>query len=151
VSPLPPPGSLAQGAPPTYFIVAGLVFTPATVPYLRSEYGKEYDYDAPVSHNVLQGRKGGGDAVEHCCLQALPACAASKGCAPEALRSWIGLAVSWPTPKTCCFCNNASAGNMCDDDVCGARGWGRKACIRQCVFAASKAWGVMESVIVPWH
>jgi hypothetical protein len=25
------------------------VFTPATVPYLRSEYGKEYDYDAPVS------------------------------------------------------------------------------------------------------
>ncbi len=26
----------------------GLVFTPASVPYLRSEYGKEYDYDAPV-------------------------------------------------------------------------------------------------------
>ena len=38
-----------KGAPPSYFIVAGLVFTPATVPYLRSEYGKEYDYDAPVS------------------------------------------------------------------------------------------------------
>lgn len=38
-----------QGAPPSYFIVAGLVFTPATVPYLRSEYGKEYDFDAPVS------------------------------------------------------------------------------------------------------
>jgi hypothetical protein len=33
----------------SYFIVAGLVFTPATVPYLRSEYGKEYDFDAPVS------------------------------------------------------------------------------------------------------
>jgi hypothetical protein len=41
--------SCLQGAPPTYFIVAGLVFTVATVPYLRSEYGKEYDYDAPVS------------------------------------------------------------------------------------------------------
>lgn len=41
--------AVLQGAPPTYFIVAGLVFTPATVPYLRSEYGKEYDYDAPVS------------------------------------------------------------------------------------------------------
>jgi hypothetical protein len=35
--------------PCSYFIVAGLVFTPATVPYLRSEYGKEYDFDAPVS------------------------------------------------------------------------------------------------------
>lgn len=37
-----------KGKPPTYFIVAGLVFTPVTVPYLRSEYGKEYDFDAPV-------------------------------------------------------------------------------------------------------
>eukprot|EP00878_Enallax_costatus_P009462 GHUV01009887.1.p1 GENE.GHUV01009887.1~~GHUV01009887.1.p1 ORF type:complete len:535 (+),score=127.38 GHUV01009887.1:151-1755(+) len=37
-----------KGKPPSYFIVAGLVFTPATVPYLRSEYGKEYDFDAPV-------------------------------------------------------------------------------------------------------
>lgn len=37
-----------KGAPPSYFIVAGLVFTPVTVPYLRSEYGKEYDFDAPV-------------------------------------------------------------------------------------------------------
>ena len=43
-----------QGAPPSYFIVAGLVFTPATVPYLRSEYGKEYDYDAPVSDRLLR-------------------------------------------------------------------------------------------------
>ncbi|KAF6252023.1 trypsin-like cysteine/serine peptidase domain-containing protein [Scenedesmus sp. NREL 46B-D3] len=37
-----------KGKPPSYFIVAGLVFTPATVPYMRSEYGKEYDFDAPV-------------------------------------------------------------------------------------------------------
>ena len=34
--------------PPTYFIMGGLVFTPVTVPYLRSEYGKDYDFDAPV-------------------------------------------------------------------------------------------------------
>lgn len=34
--------------PPSYYIIAGLVFTPVTVPYLRSEYGKEYDFDAPV-------------------------------------------------------------------------------------------------------
>mmetsp|Transcript_40600 Transcript_40600/g.129495 ORF Transcript_40600/g.129495 Transcript_40600/m.129495 type:complete len:193 (+) Transcript_40600:1282-1860(+) len=36
------------GRPPSYLIVAGLVFTPVCVPYLRSEYGKEYDFDAPV-------------------------------------------------------------------------------------------------------
>ncbi|GMH40536.1 hypothetical protein BSKO_08440 [Bryopsis sp. KO-2023] len=34
--------------PPSYFIVAGLVFTPVTTLYLRSEYGKDYDFDAPV-------------------------------------------------------------------------------------------------------
>eukprot|EP00798_Chlamydomonas_sp_ICE-L_P019876 gene19876-26576_t len=34
--------------PPSYFIVAGLMFTPITVPYLRSEYGKDYEFDAPV-------------------------------------------------------------------------------------------------------
>ena len=28
------------GNPPSYFIVAGLVFTTVTVPYLKSEYGK---------------------------------------------------------------------------------------------------------------
>ena len=50
-----------QGAPPTYFIVAGLVFTVATVPYLRSEYGKEYDYEAPVSRGGGRARRGGGD------------------------------------------------------------------------------------------
>jgi hypothetical protein len=51
-----------KGAPPSYFIVAGLVFTPATVPYLRSEYGKEYDFDAPVSHQgARQGDWGGVD------------------------------------------------------------------------------------------
>ncbi|CAI5945693.1 unnamed protein product [Closterium sp. NIES-64] len=36
------------GLPPSYFIVAGIVFTWVTVPYLRAEYGKDYDYDAPV-------------------------------------------------------------------------------------------------------
>eukprot|EP00850_Spirogloea_muscicola_P009988 SM000057S18418 [mRNA] locus=s57:518427:521621:+ [translate_table: standard] len=37
-----------RGLPPSYYIVAGIVFTPVSVPYLRSEYGKDYDYDAPV-------------------------------------------------------------------------------------------------------
>ena len=36
------------GRPPPYFIFAGLVFLQATVPYLRSEYGKEFDFEAPV-------------------------------------------------------------------------------------------------------
>ena len=37
-----------EGVPPSYFIVAGIVFTAVCVPYLKSEYGKDYDYDAPV-------------------------------------------------------------------------------------------------------
>ena len=37
-----------KGATPSYFIVAGLVFTSVCVPYLRSEYGKDWDYDSPV-------------------------------------------------------------------------------------------------------
>ncbi|XP_071710998.1 protease Do-like 9 [Rutidosis leptorrhynchoides] len=36
------------GQPPSYYIVAGFVFTAVSVPYLRSEYGKDYDFDAPV-------------------------------------------------------------------------------------------------------
>ncbi|GJY75382.1 protease Do-like protein 9 [Tanacetum coccineum] len=34
--------------PPSYYIIAGFVFTTVSVPYLRSEYGKDYDFDAPV-------------------------------------------------------------------------------------------------------
>lgn len=37
-----------EGVPPTYLIVGGLVFTTICIPYLKSEYGKDYDYDAPV-------------------------------------------------------------------------------------------------------
>ncbi|GMI98180.1 degradation of periplasmic proteins 9, DegP protease 9 [Hibiscus trionum] len=37
-----------SGKPPSYYIIAGFVFTAVTVPYLRSEYGKDYDFDAPV-------------------------------------------------------------------------------------------------------
>ncbi|XP_026402350.1 protease Do-like 9 [Papaver somniferum] len=37
-----------KGKPPSYFIIAGFVFTAVSVPYLRSEYGKDYEYDAPV-------------------------------------------------------------------------------------------------------
>ncbi|XP_010528270.1 PREDICTED: protease Do-like 9 [Tarenaya hassleriana] len=37
-----------NGKPPSYFIIAGFVFTTVSVPYLRSEYGKEYEFDAPV-------------------------------------------------------------------------------------------------------
>ncbi|KAL0385047.1 UNVERIFIED_CONTAM: Protease Do-like 9 [Sesamum radiatum] len=62
-----------NGKPPSYYIIAGFVFTPVTVPYLRSEsiahslvltslvlyfqYGKEYEYEAPVKllDKVLHG------------------------------------------------------------------------------------------------
>lgn len=37
-----------RGRPPSYYIIAGIVFAAVSVPYLRSEYGKDYDYDAPV-------------------------------------------------------------------------------------------------------
>lgn len=37
-----------KGKPPSYYILAGIVFAAVSVPYLRSEYGKDYDYDAPV-------------------------------------------------------------------------------------------------------
>ncbi|KAK7330457.1 hypothetical protein VNO77_24651 [Canavalia gladiata] len=38
----------SKGRPPSYYIIAGFVFTTVSVPYLRSEYGKEYEYEAPV-------------------------------------------------------------------------------------------------------
>ncbi|XP_047972465.1 protease Do-like 9 [Salvia hispanica] len=37
-----------KGRPPSYYIVAGFVFSTVSVPYLRSEYGKDYEYEAPV-------------------------------------------------------------------------------------------------------
>ncbi|GAV81017.1 Trypsin domain-containing protein [Cephalotus follicularis] len=33
---------------PSYYIIAGFVFTTVSVPYLRSEYGKDYEFAAPV-------------------------------------------------------------------------------------------------------
>ncbi|KAK4366569.1 hypothetical protein RND71_014449 [Anisodus tanguticus] len=37
-----------KGKPPPYYIVGGFVFSAVSVPYLRSEYGKDYEFDAPV-------------------------------------------------------------------------------------------------------
>ncbi|XP_047326435.1 protease Do-like 9 [Impatiens glandulifera] len=37
-----------NGKPPSYYIVAGLVFTNVTVPYLLSEYTEEFEHDAPI-------------------------------------------------------------------------------------------------------
>lgn len=36
----PAPRRHINNAPPSYYILGGLVFTPVTVPLLRSEYGK---------------------------------------------------------------------------------------------------------------
>ena len=38
-----------SGKGPAYLIVAGLVFVAASEPYLQSEYGDDYQYDAPVT------------------------------------------------------------------------------------------------------
>jgi hypothetical protein len=35
------------GKPPAYYIAGGLVFTPVSVPYLRSEYGQHFDCACP--------------------------------------------------------------------------------------------------------
>ncbi|KAK4767691.1 hypothetical protein SAY86_015441 [Trapa natans] len=37
-----------RGRPPSYYIIAGFVFSTVSVPYLRSEYGKNYEYETPV-------------------------------------------------------------------------------------------------------
>ncbi|XP_039125314.1 protease Do-like 9 [Dioscorea cayenensis subsp. rotundata] len=37
-----------KAKPPSYYIIAGFVFTVVSVPYLRSEYGKDYEFEAPV-------------------------------------------------------------------------------------------------------
>ncbi|KAH1131251.1 hypothetical protein J1N35_002629 [Gossypium stocksii] len=37
------------GKPPSYYIIAGFVFTTVSVPYLRSEYGDNYEYEAPMN------------------------------------------------------------------------------------------------------
>ena len=46
-----------QEKPPSYLIIGGLVFTCCTVPYLKSEYGKDFDYDSPVRilYNMFNG------------------------------------------------------------------------------------------------
>jgi len=43
---------------PSYMIVAGLVFTTLSVPFLRSEFGEEWDCEAPVEivHRVMRQR-----------------------------------------------------------------------------------------------
>ena len=48
-----------EGKPPSYYICAGIVFTVVCVPYLRSEYGKDYDYDAPLRllSKMMHGHK----------------------------------------------------------------------------------------------
>ncbi|KAI9078088.1 hypothetical protein K1719_040013 [Acacia pycnantha] len=38
-----------NGRLPSYYIVAGFVFAAVSVPYLDSEYGREYELDAPIS------------------------------------------------------------------------------------------------------
>jgi len=47
-----------SNAGPSYFIVAGLVFTSLSVPFLRSEFGEEWDCEAPVElvHRVVNQR-----------------------------------------------------------------------------------------------
>ncbi|KAK4264306.1 hypothetical protein QN277_025505 [Acacia crassicarpa] len=38
----------SQGRSPSYYIIAGFVFTAVSVPYLHSEYGEDYNIKAPI-------------------------------------------------------------------------------------------------------
>jgi len=48
---------------PSYLIVAGLVFTTLSVPFLRSEFGEEWDCEAPIEivHRVMNQKAMGKD------------------------------------------------------------------------------------------
>lgn len=48
-----------DGADPSYLVVAGVVFTVATEPYLESEYGADYGREAPVKllDRLLHGHR----------------------------------------------------------------------------------------------
>ena len=58
---LRPPNRLLPVSPhkTSYYVFGGVVFLPASVPYLRSEYGTHYDFDAPVRllEKLLHGAK----------------------------------------------------------------------------------------------
>ena len=41
--------------PPSYLIVGGLVFAAVTIPYLKSEYGKDYDSPVQLLHKMCHG------------------------------------------------------------------------------------------------
>ena len=59
------PAHLDNGAP-SYFILAGFVFTTLNEPYLVSEYGIDFDTDSPVKllNNLFFGRpKKSGDQI----------------------------------------------------------------------------------------
>lgn len=51
------------GRLPSYFIMAGLVFTPVVQPFLESEYGSDYEFDSPVRilDKLLHGQAEYGD------------------------------------------------------------------------------------------
>ena len=89
------------GRPPPYFIFAGLVFVQATVPYLRSEYGKEFDFEAPVKLLVRLCTPGSwkcqpGYLSAACCMRIdsphrsiVPACISSEDpLEAETAASW---------------------------------------------------------------
>ena len=70
----------SAGAPPSYFVFGGCVFTPASVPFLRSEYGREYDFEAPVKllDALLHGHAEAAGEQVVLLSQVLP-CAATLG------------------------------------------------------------------------
>ena len=47
-----------SGKAPSYFVFGGLVFTALSAPYLKATYGREFDYDSPVSGRKETRKRG---------------------------------------------------------------------------------------------
>lgn len=94
--------------PRSYLIVAGLVFTPCSEPYLRSEYGEEFGTESPVKllHKMYHEQPRSPDQQLVLLSQVL-ACEANLGYEDlyntEASRVWLPLLVPLASVQTSCF------------------------------------------------
>ena len=63
-----------SNADPSFFVVAGIIFTVCSEPYLLSEYGVDYMSEAPVKllERLMHGERTEGDEQVQASVQASP-------------------------------------------------------------------------------
>jgi hypothetical protein len=87
-----------NGRAPSFFLFGGLVFLTLSVPLLRAEYGKDFDFDAPVKllDAMMHGQVGERERDESAARARGPRRQPKNRFSPRsrtpATRSW-----SWPT------------------------------------------------------